>query len=511
MKKTAEIYSQALVSLKGSKVLANLVMAIASDVHARSVVEYSESALFHYQYSSISQLFIRIGAGETKNVGSFIKSVAAFVLSWLCKVPDYAHHGVIRTALDCTPIKKPHSVCLEDRQFVYAVNETIAGNKPVEIGYFLSSLNIGFELKWSVPVSLERVKSHECAITKGHKQLVALVQSLVCLDKLVVNSADSGYGHAAFIAPMQAQKNLVNIVRFKTCNVWSSDPRTDTGGANGIYGQIYHLRRADAQTKYKNPKTGELAPAKPSICTRLADKTETYEITTRRGKVIQIHLSLYNNMMKRSEKGHNMKDKPFDLVIVEATNKQTGKVMFSKPIYLAVCGQRKSEISLRQAYEQHYAHRYDIEPNNRFIKQQLLLEKFATPIADHFDKWLAVICLAETLLLLTSSDLTAEQLKPKKKWHRTEPQTTISKTTTPQTTGVPITRPSIANTRKAAESLFLTFDPKPFLPSKSKKGNGRQQGAKMPPKLRYDVVRKTPKSTKKAQKTETAPVKETKS
>ena len=359
-------------------------------------------------------------------------------------------------------------------------------------------------------MSLVRVKSFERAIAKGCGQLEALVQSAACAGKLVVNSADSGYGHAAFMAPMQAHKNLVNVVRLRMCNVWSSDPRADTGGANGIYGQTYHLRRVDAQTKYKDPKTGELAPAKPSICTRLADKTESYEITTRRGKVIEIHLSLHNNMMKRSEKGHNMKDKPFDLVIVEASDKQTGKVMFSKPIYLAVCGQRKSEISLRQAYEEHYAHRYDIEPNNRFVKQQLLLEKFATPIADHFDMWLSVVCLAETLLLLTSSDLSTEQLKPKKKWHRTTPQTTISQTTTPKITGLPITRPSIANTRKAAESFFLTFDQKPFLPKKSKKGNGREQGTQMPPKPRYHVVRKTKKRTKKAQKTETEPVKETK-
>ena len=78
-------------------------MAIASAVHARSVVEYSESTVFHYQHSSISQLFIRIRAGETEHVSYFIKSVEAFVLSWLCKVPDFSRHGVICTALDCTP------------------------------------------------------------------------------------------------------------------------------------------------------------------------------------------------------------------------------------------------------------------------------------------------------------------------------------------------------------------------------------------------------------------------
>ncbi|MEY4926257.1 MAG: hypothetical protein RI894_693, partial [Bacteroidota bacterium] len=164
MKKNAESYSQALLSLEGSKVLANFVMAIASDVNARSIVDYSESAVFHYQYSSISQLFIRIIAGEEANVAKFMAAAAEFVRLWMSKVPDFAVNNVVRTALDCTPVKKPHSACLKDKQYVYTVNETIKGNKPIEIGYLLSSLNIGFSPNWSVIASLLRVKSDESAV-----------------------------------------------------------------------------------------------------------------------------------------------------------------------------------------------------------------------------------------------------------------------------------------------------------------------------------------------------------
>jgi hypothetical protein len=490
VKKTAEIYSQALLSLEGSKVLANLVMAIASDVNARSIVDYSESAVFHYQYSSISQMFIRIVNGKAANVLRFIKKAEAFVLHWMSKVSDFSVKGVVRTALDCTPVKKPHSDCLQGKQYVYTVNETIKGNKPIEIGYLLSSLNIGFAPKWSVIASLLRVKSDESATGVGLAQLQKLCASLECKDKLVVNSADSGYGHAAFIAPLHAQKNLVNVVRLKACNVWSQCPRTATGGTDGIYGKCYHLRRKEAETKYKTPKTGELAPPKPSIAERKCDQTETYETTTKRGKVIEITLYLHKNMMKRSKKGHNMKDKPFNLVIVEAKNKATGKVMFGKPIYLAVTGQRKGEISLRAAYEEHYAHRYDIEPNNRFIKQQLLLEKFGTPYAEHFDIWLSILSLTETLLLLTSTDLTPTQLICKKKWQRQSAPTV----------DIQPTRPTLAQTRKAAQALFLTFDSTPFLPQKSKKGKGRKLGAKLSPKPKYAVVRKVKKDAQKVVK-----------
>ena len=490
MKKNAESYLQALLFLEGGKVLANLVMSVASNVYARSIVDYSESPVFHYQYSSISQMFIRIVEGKQDNVLLFVEKAEAFVLQWLSKVPDFSVNGVVRTALDCTPVKKPHSDCLKDKQYVYTVNETIKGNKPIEIGYLLSSLNVGFAPKWSVIASLLRVKSDESAIGVGIGQLQNLCNSSECKDKLVVNSADSGYGHAAFLAPMYAQKNLVNVVRLKACNVWTQQQRTQTGGTNGIYGDAYHLRRKDAKTKYKNAKTGELAPPKTSIADRPCDQTETYETSTKGGKVVEITLCLHKNMMKRSKKGHNMKDKPFDLVIVEAKNKATGKVMFSKPIYLAVTGQRKGEISLRAAYEEHYAHRYDIEPNNRFIKQQLLLEKFGTPHAEHFDIWLSILSLTETLLLLTSTQLNAQQLTCKKKWQRTKTIEVVAQTP----------RPTIAQTRKAAENLFLTFDSSPFLPQNSKKGKGRKAGTKLTPKPTYSVVRKVKKDAKNAVK-----------
>jgi hypothetical protein len=490
VKKIAKSYNQALISLKGGKVLANFVMSVASDVYARSIVEYSESPVFHYQYSSISQMFIRIVKGKEANVLRFIKKTEAFVLQWMSKVPDFSVNGVVRTALDCTPVKKPHSECLKDKQYVYTVNETIKGNKPIEIGYLLSSLNVGFAPKWSVIASLLRVKSDESAIGVGIAQLQKLCDSLECKDKLVVNSADSGYGHAAFLAPIHAQKNLVNVVRLKACNVWNQHHRTETGGTDGIYGDCYHLRRKDAETKYKTPKTGELAIPKTSIAERKDDQTETYETTTKRGKVVEITLYLHEKMMKRSKKGHNMKDKPFNLVVVEAKNKATGKVMFGKPIYLAVTGQRNDEISLRAAYEEHYAHRYDIEPNNRFIKQQLLLEKFGTPHAEHFDIWLSILSLAETLLLLISTELTPAQLTCEKKWQRQS----ASKV------DIQPTRPTIAQTRKAAQALFLTFDSSPFLPQNSKKGNGRKLGTKFTPKTKHSVVRKPKKDQKKAPK-----------
>ncbi len=43
------------LGVKRSKALANLIMGLASQVFARSIVEISLSACFHYQFSSVNK------------------------------------------------------------------------------------------------------------------------------------------------------------------------------------------------------------------------------------------------------------------------------------------------------------------------------------------------------------------------------------------------------------------------------------------------------------------------
>jgi len=51
-------------------------------------------------------------------------------------------------------------------------------------------------------------------------------------------------------------------------------------------------------------------------------------------------------------------------------------------------------------------------------------------------------------------------------------------------------RLSIAQTRHAAQDLFLTFDPQPFIPKESKKGRPREKGETQTKRNRYKVVKK---------------------
>ena len=137
MKKNSEHYCQAMTVYFGSngKPLANLVMAISSYTQAKSVVEYSESPLYHYQYSSISKLFARLLESVGKDTGQFLKQVQDFIRPYVPK------ESIIRTQLDSFPVYKPLSYTHPERSTVYKPNVKVEGQKPVEIGYNISSFN----------------------------------------------------------------------------------------------------------------------------------------------------------------------------------------------------------------------------------------------------------------------------------------------------------------------------------------------------------------------------------
>jgi hypothetical protein len=78
--------------------------------------------------------------------------------------------------------------------------------------------------------------------------------------------------------------------------------------------------------------------------------------------------------------------------------------------------------------------------NNRFIKHQLLLDKFQTCIQSHFDLWLSFIQLAEWLLFIASDEI---QNRPKK-WQSYLPEN--------QDNNIP--KLTITQTRKSGQPFF---------------------------------------------------------
>jgi hypothetical protein len=473
-------------------------MALASFKEAHSLVEFSLSPLYHYQYSSIHKVPAHLSELEGKSSDWKLPGdITRMCMSYYESSPSQDH---LLLQTDTTPVCKPHSPTLKDRSHVAIPNNSVAGNKPLGIGYEVSLVNIAdSQDSWSLPLLMKRVGFEETASDCAIKQLQDLLNhpELNLGDQLVVNTLDSKYGNAHYLAPVYQHQNLVNITRLRAgMKVYQrylpEQSAADCGfktGAPRVYGEKYYLHFQSQSRTYKHPKSGKPHEVfQRSILELDADDYRELSAQSSGGRELIIKLWRYNDMMIRSKDGNNMKDKPFDLLAIRIYDAHSGELVFDREMFIAISGQRKTQITTKAGYND-YRHRYDIEPYLRFCKQRLLLENYQTSNVAYFDNWLLILQLSSWLLYAASKE--AEFIPYK--WEKYLPKNKQAANAK---------RLSIAQTRKAAQRLFLTFEPDPFLPKKCKKGKGRQKGQTFTPKERYKVVKKSTKRGKSEPKQE---------
>lgn len=458
-------------------------MALASFQEARSPVELSLSPLYQYQYSSIAKVLDHLSFDEQSHLA--VQGIIQGVCMSYYQPQEFSNIYLLQT--DTTPVCKAHSPTLKDRTHVAVPNNVIRGNKPLTIGYEVSFVNLSdIKSRWSLPLAIKRVDVEQTASECALEQLNDLFAHprLGFGEKLIVNTLDSKYGTAHFLAPAHHHDNLVNITRLRAgIKVWKRDYRPQTGGAPAIYGEKYYLNSESGYKTYKHPKTKAILEVfQRSLFELEADETWQYDAQTAKGRQLKVQVWRYNDMMIRSKDGNDMKDKPFDLLAVRITDAQSGKMIFDREMFLAICGERKSEIATEDGY-QYYRGRYDIEPTLRFSKQRLLLEKYQASDTAHFDNWLLIHQLTHWLLYTASKETNFRC----RKWEQYLPESKQAQNAE---------QLSISQTRKGAQELFLTFDLTPFKPVKCKKGKGRAKGQTQTPRKRYRVVKKLTKKTK---------------
>lgn len=468
---------------KYAKVLSNIVMALSSYESSHSVIGLSESPIFRYQYSSISDISAHLSANFKDN-----KSLQAAVrlhLEGYYPYSDWSKQG-IRLQTDVTSLIKRHSECLSERQYVYVPNNLIAKNKPLDVGYGMSSTHISLDDGWSLPVIVKRLGLADNACQVGVEGLQALMLENPFKEApLVRHTADRYYGQAAFLSPLHGIDNLVNIVALRHgSKIWTPAlPSSGNQGAPCVFGECFYLTEKTQVKTYKRKEQSYQVEQK-SIFDHKADEMLVFEGQTRKGRDLIIELYRWNGLLKRSKNGHSMKDKPLDLIAVRVLDAHTKEKVFDRPLFMAACGQHKSQVSLKMVYED-YRRRYDIEPSYRFAKQKLMLDKFQTSDVEHLDNWLIIVQLAQWLLFAAANEVTHQP----KKWQKYADKVDDNKP-----------RLSIAQTRKAAQSLFLTFDPTPFSPKISNKGKGRLIGQSQVPRKRFSINRKIKERLKKHEK-----------
>ncbi len=367
----------------------NTLDAISSYGHCcKSVVELSEANCFDRQYTSITDA---IADGLPKAQWNNI-------MRGIYQSADLRSERVLLVT-DCTPNPRPSAKALNDRHITHYPNPA-PGNKPICVGheYSMAALipedSSAQKKHWLLPFSVERVKSQDKGHEVGMNQIECFINQCDLDNKLVVSIADSKYGTQYCRGKVSAYDNWVHLFRFNSTRNIYTLALDEKGGAG-------NKRRYGEKMKLNDCRTH---------CS--AHDEMQKEITMRSGKVCTLTIKCWYNQVLRGTRDFKGYEHPLTLFKVDLTNHE-GKSVYKNPLWLGLCGQRRAEVLLEEAFN-YYSSRYDIEHVFRFGKDKLLFDAYETPEVDHEESWWKLATLAYAQLYFAREDAT---LLPKK-WER---------------------------------------------------------------------------------------------
>jgi hypothetical protein len=492
VKKTTKQFCQDILDfdLKG-KGLISVLLSLGSEIGAKSPTELSKSSFFQYHYSIISKITGELS--ENLDLYDYLKDNYHCKAEanefrkkmWLQCMSVVPEKKIYKTQSDFTTCRKPASNCLSARGYVQIPNNKIGGNQPIDIGYYYSYVNLGLYDEehpnaWSNPLDNIRVGLGDDGLKVAADQLLGLMD---CADlpfkeaERVINSSDSGYANPSYIYPLVSKCTNLNLVIRLRAGMKVYRPYEDEQCKNGSpkrYEDEPYYLQYEREREYRHPKTKEffIKPQTPifdleTACPETSvDETYEFETKTRKGRALIIQLSRWNNLLLRGTKEYKMSDYPFDLIAVSCVDKETGELVFKRPMFLSFWGENRETYDIKDIHND-YRHRYDIEGHNRFSKQALLMDKYQTPEVSHLDAWMWVVQLTYWLLYAASDEVDIHM----NEWEKYLPEVKRAKESTAPK--------SIAMTRRGAKALFSTFDLDAFKPKSTKNGKGRKKDQKM--------------------------------
>lgn len=381
--------------------LIELLDALCSNSDLQSVVLLSLSLYFRRDHNSLYKAITGYPLKADQDI------LAQLIGSYL---PPPQQRKFWLLGVDVTSCSRPHAKRLEDRSFVYQPNP-IRGNKPVTVGHPFSDIfllperGLGEYEHWALPLSDQRVKTKADKKQKAIQQILRLLNNpgLPFYQQLCALVGDSDYSVPAFLAAICSQKNLNGILRVRSNRVFYCQPKITAyahrRGRRTLYGKRFKLR--DGRTWPK------------------PDETATTAFTVYKGKTYRVEIQAWHNLLMRGERKPAlipMQNYPFTLLRICLYNEK-GKPVHKKPLWLIVVGEQRQELSLTESYKA-YQQRYDIEHFFRFGKQNLLLDRFQTPVVLHEEKWWEIVHLAYLQLWLARQSA-GNRLRP---WERYLPR-----------------------------------------------------------------------------------------
>ena len=468
--------------------LTNIMMSLANAGHQyKHPVELTLDPYCHYTYSNLSKVVKHFQYTEAILRQFF--TAYADPPKRLISGKEYYAFGY-----DFTKVIKAYSHSLPNRGYLVAANP-VAGKLGITAGYVLGALHyLCGEGGFAPMTSFMRID------TQQDKDNIALsqIRSFVADNKkqleqsvIFLLAMDSAFGKAKILSPLHEHKQLVGLIRLRQgMKVWTVYKGEQKGqGTDRIYGDQYYLF-SESKTKKTLRKGVEVTVVQQSIRDLTADEAQAQKRELQNGKSVIITLRRYNNLLIRTKQGNNMKDKPFDLVEVTLQDVDTGEAVFQKPLYIAVTGTLKAEVSTWEAYIE-YLRRFDVEKVYRFSNNNLLMSAFQTCEATHLDNWLLITQMAYWLLFVARTDIDQVLCQT---WQKYLPNNKAAND--PENLATKKCMLTPAQVQKSIGTIFYTFDKSLFLPKVRKNGKGRAKGTKLPKRPKQPIIKKNKKTPK---------------
>lgn len=450
----------------------DLIDTIAGNSLAKSAVELSLSSLFPRQYSSlhdaVDNFLVPRSADKVKEERHTHQQIRMRILAEQLLEP--LRRNFFLFGLDTTGQPRPFAKTLADRGIHYHPNPA-PGNKPVVVGHSYSVL-AGLPEKedrtsppWVIPLLIRRVSTDEKATDVGATQVKDLLKDEVLSfgSKLSVLAADSSYSACKFLGQIVKQENLATIVRVRGDRTFYRMPKlSDSPGGKGHpvwYGTPFDMKDS---TGWGEPYATEVVP-----------------LTLRNGRVCQVEIKAWYNLLMSGKRDIPMHKYPFTLILIRLKD-TNGKEVFKRPLWLIIIGKRRQEITLFDAYEA-YRQRYDMEHFFRFGKHKLLMSSYQTPDVEHEQNWWEIVGLAYAFLYI-AAPLAQNLPRP---WERYLPQLKEPK---------PGNLPPPSMVQRNLPLIIRQIGTPALLPKPRGKSPGREKGYSPGKRERLPVVIKKGKS-----------------
>lgn len=347
-----------------------LIDALASNIHAKSVVELSLNPIYRRNYCSITRSIGEYYAKPNEVDKRQQNRQLTQILSACC--PSLQKRSYHLIGLDCTSNPRLFSKTLPDRGIVHAPN-TIFGNKPITIGHqysmvvYLPEKMSEDSPPWVIPLSCERVSTTQKGTMLGMEQISHCLAQSAFQSTLCVSVGDCAYSDSSCIDKANRNPDQVHISRVKNNRIFYNSPtekRRKMRGRPKRYGKKFKLNAKQL---------------------RKSDESTSLKIVSKKGKELIVTIECWNNMLMRGSRKSDTSKIPFRLLRVRVCN-SSGELLFKRPIWLIVSGKERNQLSLLDIYNS-YRQRFDIEHFFKFGKNRLLMNKIQTPEVDHEEAW----------------------------------------------------------------------------------------------------------------------------